>query len=125
MKLWRQVGVGHSNINGLRRRLILTPLLLRNSHLGVCSLPTGLIEGASYNVGMGHRFLKHVERTRLLLFVVDVSGFQLNLNSTFRNAFETVTLLTRELELYNSDLVCLLFLTVGILLRDHQLISHK
>jgi GTPase involved in cell partitioning and DNA repair len=65
----------------------------------------GLIEGASYNVGMGHRFLKHVERTRLLLFVVDISGFQLNPNSTFRTAFETVTLLNRELELYNPDLV--------------------
>jgi GTPase involved in cell partitioning and DNA repair len=66
---------------------------------------SGLIEGASYNIGMGHRFLKHVERTRLLLFVIDVSGFQLNANSTFRSAFETVTLLNRELELYNPDMV--------------------
>ncbi len=36
----------------------------------------GLIEGAHYNVGMGHKFLKHVERTKMMLFVVDIGGFQ-------------------------------------------------
>ncbi len=65
----------------------------------------GLIEGAHYNVGMGYRFLKHVERTRLLLFVIDVNGFRLNENSEFRTAFQTLTLLNRELELYKPDLV--------------------
>ena len=65
----------------------------------------GLIEGAHYNVGMGHRFLKHVERTKILLFVVDVQGFQLNPNSPKRSAFETIALLNRELELYKSDLL--------------------
>jgi len=65
----------------------------------------GLIEGAHYNVGMGHKFLKHVERTKMIMFVIDVQGFQLNPNSQRRTPFETVTLLNRELELYRSDLV--------------------
>ncbi|TRY70978.1 hypothetical protein TCAL_02445 [Tigriopus californicus] len=70
----------------------------------VADLP-GLIERAHQNVGMGHRFLKHVERTRLLLFVIDVNGFRLNPSYPFRTAFETVALLNREIELYNSDIL--------------------
>jgi len=65
----------------------------------------GLIEGASYNLGMGHRFLKHVERTSMLVFVVDVNGFQLSPDSPSRTAYQTVALLNRELELYNPDLL--------------------
>lgn len=55
----------------------------------------GLIEGASYNLGMGHRFLKHVERTSMLVFVVDVNGFQLSPDSPSRTAYQTVALLNR------------------------------
>ncbi len=65
----------------------------------------GLIEGAHYNVGMGHHFLKHVERTKLMLFVVDVHGFKLGPDHPHRTAFETTVLLNRELELYNRDLL--------------------
>ncbi len=50
------------------------------------------------------RFLKHLERSRLMLFVVDVQGFQLNQNP-YRTAFQTIALLNRELELYNPDLI--------------------
>merc|ERR1712029_1064265 len=65
----------------------------------------GLIEGASYNIGMGHRFLKHVERCSLLLFIVDINGFQFKANSKHRSAAETVSLLSKEIELYKSDLL--------------------
>uniref|UniRef100_A0A8C8STF3 GTP-binding protein 10 n=1 Tax=Pelusios castaneus TaxID=367368 RepID=A0A8C8STF3_9SAUR len=71
--------------------------------VSVADLP-GLIEGAHANKGMGHKFLKHVERTKQLLFVVDISGFQLSSKTPFRTAFETILLLTQELELYNKQL---------------------
>jgi len=65
----------------------------------------GLIEGAYLNEGMGHKFLKHVERTRVLLFVIDINGFQFKPEHPYRSAFETVLLLNRELELYKREML--------------------
>jgi GTP-binding protein len=63
----------------------------------VADIP-GLIEGAHAGVGLGHQFLRHVERARLLLYLLDVSPFA---TAPPLEAFET---LQRELELYNPDL---------------------
>ncbi|XP_036147833.1 GTP-binding protein 10 homolog [Monomorium pharaonis] len=70
----------------------------------VADLP-GLIEGAHMNIGMGHKFLKHIERTKLLMFIVDIQGFQLSPKHGHRSCLETVVLLNKEIELYNPDLL--------------------
>ena len=54
----------------------------------------GLVEGASEGVGLGHDFLRHVERTRLLLHVVDASG------SEGRDPVEDFRIINRELDAY-------------------------
>lgn len=58
----------------------------------------GLIEGAGEGVGLGHEFLRHVERTRLLLHVVDASGIE------GRDPIADFDLINKELETYNADL---------------------
>lgn len=65
----------------------------------------GLIEGAHKNVGMGHSFLKHVERTSMLLMIIDIFGFQLSPRHTKRNCVENIFALIKELELYDETLL--------------------
>lgn len=58
----------------------------------------GLIEGAHEGVGLGHEFLRHVERTRIIIHVVDMSG------SEGRDPFEDWVKINDELKLYNPAL---------------------
>ena len=54
-----------------------------------------MIEGASKGKGLGHQFLKHIERTKLLLFLIDTAD---------DNPLENYKLLKKELLNYNPDL---------------------
>ena len=58
----------------------------------------GIIEDASEGVGLGFKFLKHIERTRLLLHVIDITG------SEGRIPVEDFKLINRELEKYSKKL---------------------
>ncbi|OBZ89566.1 GTPase Obg [Choanephora cucurbitarum] len=62
--------------------------------LTVADIP-GLIKGAHRNIGLGHTFLRHVERAKILVYVIDVSG---------SNPFEDLKTLQYELEAYRSGL---------------------
>lgn len=58
----------------------------------------GLIEGASDGIGLGHEFLRHVERCRLIIHVVDVSG------SEGRDPIEDFEIINNELAKFSEDL---------------------
>ncbi|WP_072868519.1 GTPase ObgE [Desulfofundulus thermosubterraneus] len=58
----------------------------------------GLIEGAHAGAGLGHQFLRHTERTRLLVHVLDIAG------SEGRDPLQDFEIVNRELALYDPDL---------------------
>lgn len=59
----------------------------------------GLIEGAAEGVGLGHKFLKHIERTRAIIHVIDISG------SEGRDPIEDIKKINSELRAYNPELL--------------------
>jgi GTP-binding protein len=66
--------------------------------LTVCDVP-GLIDGAHKNVGLGHEFLRHIERCKLLVLLLDMAG------TDGRAPWEDYKHLLRELELYDPSLL--------------------
>lgn len=59
----------------------------------------GLIEGASEGEGLGDKFLRHIERTRVIAHVIDMSGFE------GRNPYDDYVLINKELEAFNKKLI--------------------
>ena len=78
-----------------------------NPHLGVCSVDDtdfviadipGIIEGAGEGVGLGIQFLKHIERTKILLHVIDIAGVE------GRDPLNDLDIIMNELNKYNVNL---------------------
>ncbi|HSQ19746.1 MAG TPA: GTPase ObgE [Blastocatellia bacterium] len=97
-----------SRISAARPKIADYPFTTLEPHLGVVAygdegsfvvadIP-GLIEGAHHGTGLGLEFLRHVERTKLLVHVVDVS-------STDRDPIDDFLTISRELELYKTELL--------------------
>lgn len=97
-----------SRVSGSKPKIADYPFTTLHPNLGVVNLEPGmsfvladipgLIEGAAEGVGLGHRFLRHVERSRLLLHVVDMSGMG------ELEPWEEFAVIDKELELYRADL---------------------
>ena len=77
---------------------VLGVVSLGPEHSFVIADIPGLIEGAHEGVGLGHDFLRHVERTKIIVHVVDVSGIE------GRDPIEDYQRINKELKLYNERL---------------------
>lgn len=69
-----------------------------NRSFVMADLP-GLIEGASEGEGLGDKFLRHIERTRVIAHVIDMSGYE------GRDPYEDYILINKELEAFNKKLM--------------------
>jgi GTPase len=95
-------------ISAARPKVAAYPFTTLHPIVGVAEFPgyrraivadvPGLIQGAHRNVGLGHDFLRHITRCRVLLFVLDVAG------SEGRNPVEDLQNLRREIDLYDPNL---------------------
>ena len=96
-----------SKISGAKPKIAAYHFTTLSPNLGVVShydnnfvvadIP-GLIEGASEGAGLGHEFLRHVERTRMLVHIVDIAG------SEGRDPYEDFVKINNELFKYNENL---------------------
>jgi GTP-binding protein len=97
-----------SSVSAAKPKIANYPFTTLVPHLGVVYVEEGrnfvmadipgIIEGASEGVGLGHQFLRHVERTRLLIHILDVGGM------SGREPLNDFDVLNRELALYSENL---------------------
>ncbi len=99
-----------SRISAARPRVASYPFTTLTPSLGVVEIGErrlvaadipGLIEGASEGAGLGHRFLRHIERTRLIVHLLDAGGLVLE-SADLVDRYETIR---RELGSYSPDLL--------------------
>jgi len=98
-----------ARVSSARPKVADYPFTTLTPHLGVVTLSDdrsfvvadvpGLIEGAHAGHGLGHRFLRHVERTKVLVYVIDVS------EASGRDPVEDYDTLRRELRLFEPSLL--------------------
>lgn len=98
-----------SRVSNARPKIANYHFTTLNPHLGVVDIDggkgfvmadiPGLIEGASEGIGLGHDFLRHIERTRVLVHVVDAASTE------GRDPLEDIRTINKELEAYNPDLM--------------------
>ena len=97
-----------SRVTNARPKIANYHFTTLNPNLGVVDLDggkgfviadiPGLIEGASEGVGLGHEFLRHVERTKMMIHVVDAAGIE------GRDPVEDIYKINAELEAYNKEI---------------------
>lgn len=97
-----------SRVSAARPKIASYPFTTLTPHLGVVALSDtrsfviadvpGLIEGAHEGHGLGHQFLRHLERTKVLIHLVDVSG------ASGRDPVEDFDVVQRELGLFDAHL---------------------
>ena len=98
-----------SRVSNARPQIANYHFTTLNPHLGVVDLDEcngfviadipGLIEGASEGVGLGHQFLRHIERTRVLIHLVDAASTE------GRDPIEDIYKINKELEAYDPELM--------------------
>lgn len=98
-----------SRVSNARPKIANYHFTTLNPHLGVVNLGDGnsfvmadipgLIEGASDGAGLGHKFLRHIERTKILLHVVDAASVE------GRDPSEDIHAIMSELRAYNPELL--------------------
>ena len=97
-----------SRVSNARPKIANYHFTTLNPHLGVVDLDgnkgfviadiPGLIEGASEGIGLGHEFLRHIERTKVLIHLVDAASTE------GRDPVEDIYTINKELEAYNEDI---------------------